>query len=737
MAKKKNQVSEYPVEEAEITYQPITETIEKNYMPYVMTVIISRALPEIDGFKPSHRKILYTMYTMGLLKGQRMKSAKVVGSTMQLHPHGDAAIYDTMVRLTTGNESLLHPFVDSKGNFGKQYSKNMVPAASRYTEVKLAPFCHELFSGIDKDAVDFVPNYDNTMNEPVLLPTTFPNILVSPNLGIAVGMACSICSFNLSEICDGTIALLKNPNTSVERILDIVRAPDFPGGGFLLYDREKMKKLYETGLGSVKLRAKYAYDKENNCIDILEIPYTATIESVMDKITDLVKAGKLKEVEYVRDAIDRNASKLLTIDLRRGADPEKVMQKLYRLTDLEDSFDCNFNILVNGGPRQMGLIDILLEWIRFRKECYGRELRFDLDKKLTKLHLLLGLATIMLDIDKAIRIIRTTEKDADVVPNLMEGFHLSKEQAEYIADLRLRNINLEYIAQRVTEIEKLQTDIAHLEAVLADEVKLKGEIADQLREIKKKYGKARKTFLLNEGEVERIDDDELFEENYAARFIMTREGYFKKITLQSLRGNDEQKLKEGDSVLFSEDLDNKCELIFITDKAQLYRCRAADFDPVKASALGDYIPAKLNMEEDEHPVLMKAMHAYKPDDHFIFLFENGKGVRIPVDRYQVKGNRRRQTAVFSGASPIVAAIYEEEPRDLLLVDSQKRRFLLRSDKIPEKSTRTATGTTLMTLRSGQKLAYVEFNFYDKPAKEYEKFRKYSIPATGILPRERD
>ncbi len=735
MAKKKQDVNEYPLEEAEINYQPITETIEKNYMPYVMTVIISRALPEIDGFKPSHRKILYTMYTLGLLKNQRMKSAKVVGATMQLHPHGDAAIYDTMVRLTTGNESLLHPFVDSKGNFGKQYSKNMVAAASRYTEVKLDAFCGELFRGIDKNAVDFVPNYDNTIDEPVLLPTTFPNILVSPNLGIAVGMACSICSFNLSEICDGTIALLKNPNTSIERILDLVRAPDFPGGGLLLYDREKMRKIYETGLGSVKLRAKYSYDKANNCIDILEIPYSTTIESIMDKITELVKAGKLKEVEYVRDAIDRNATRLITIDLRRGVDPDKLMQKLYRLTDLEDSFDCNFNILVDGMPRQLGIIDILKEWIRFRVGCYRRELTFDLDKKQTKLHLLLGLATIMLDIDKAIRIIRKTERDADVVPNLMEGFGLTKEQAEYIADIRLRNINREYIAQRVTEIEALQNDIAHLESVLADELKLKAEIAEQLRDVKKKYGKARKTFLLNEEDVDRLDDEELFEENYSARYLMTKEGYFKKITLQSLRGNDEQKLKEGDEILFSEDLDNRCELIFFTDKAQLYRAKAADFEPVKASALGEYLPAKLGMEEDEHPILMKAVYEYNPAHNVIFLFENGKGLRVPMDRYQVKTNRRRQTAVFSSASPIVAAVYEEAPRDLLLVDTQKRKMLIKSDLIPLKSTRTSTGSTVMTLKPRQKLATVEFNFFKKPASSFEKCRKNKIPSAGALPKE--
>ena len=735
MAKKKKDQYEFPLEEAEITYQPITETIEKNYMPYVMTVIISRALPEIDGFKPSHRKILYTMYTLGLLKGQRMKSAKVVGATMQLHPHGDAAIYDTMVRLTTGNESLLHPFVDSKGNFGKQYSKNMGPAASRYTEVKLDGFAQELFRGIDKEAVDFIPNYDNTMEEPVLLPTTFPNILVSPNLGIAVGMACSICSFNLGEICDGTIALLKNPNVTVERMLDIVRAPDFPGGGLLLYDREKMKRIYETGLGSVKLRAKYSYDKTNNCIDIIEIPYTATVESIMDKIADLVKEGKLKEVAEFRDSIDRSASKLITIDLRRGTDPDKLMQKLYRLTDLEDNFDCNFNILVGGQPRQLGLVDILREWILFRAGCLRRELSFDLKKKQTKLHLLIGLATIMLDIDKAIEIIRKTERDADVVPNLMAGFSLTKEQAEYIADIRLRNINREYIAQRVTEIESLQNEIAELDAILHDDQKLKALIADQLREVKKKYGKARKTFLVDASEAPTIDDDDLFEENYEARVLMTREGYFKKITLQSLRGNDEQKLKEGDEILFVEDCDNKAELIFFTNKAQLYRARAADFDPIKASALGDYLPAKLNMDQDEYPIMMKALYEYDPKHYVVFVFENGKAVRVSMDCYKVKTNRRRQTAAFSSASPIVAAVYAAAPRDLLLIDSKGRKLLVNSERIPDKSTRTATGGKIMELKAGQKVAAVEFNFFDKPASAYERCRKQNLPAAGVQTRD--
>ncbi len=734
MAKKKKDFSLEPVtEEAEIRLQPITETIETNYMPYAMSVIISRALPEIDGFKPSQRKLLYTMYKMGLLTGGRTKSANVVGQTMRLNPHGDAAIYETMVRLTRGNEALLHPFVDSKGSFGKQYSSEMAYAASRYTEVKLDPICNELFRSIDKNPVDFIPNYDNTMQEPTLLPTTFPNILVSPNMGIAVGMACSICSFNLGEICDGTVALLRNPNLSTEKLMDIVRAPDFSGGGLLIYEPEKIRKIYETGVGSVKLRAQYAYDKANNSIDILQIPYSTSIETIMNKITDLIKTGKIREITYLRDAIDKEGFKL-TLDLRRGVDPDKLMQKLFKLTDLEDNFDCNFNVLIDGTPQVLGLAAILREWIRFRLACYRRELSFDLEKKRDKLHLLLGLAAILLDIDKAIRIIRLTEHEADVVPNLMEGFTLSRVQAEYIAEIKLRNLNREYILNRVQEIETLQAEIAEIEGLLADEIKQRAAIAEQLKQIKKKHGKPRKTLLVGAEDVAQYDEEELFEENYPARFLMTKEGYFKKITLQSLRGNDEQKLKEGDSILYQEDLDNKCEIVVFTDKAQLYRAKASDFETTKASALGDYLPAKLGMEADEHPILMKCLYEYNPEHRIIFLFENGKGVRIPFDRYQVKAARKRQTAAYSGASPIVAAVYETAPTELLLTDTQGRSIAISSELLPINSTRTSCGVTAMTLKPKQKLASVHWNLSGKDLATAEKCRKRKIPATGVSPK---
>ncbi len=729
MAKRKND-GQLTFQEAEITYQPITETIEKNYMPYVMSVIISRAIPEIDGFKPAHRKLLYTMYKMGLMTGQRTKSANVVGQTMRLNPHGDASIYETMVRLTRGNEALLHPFVDSKGSFGKQYSRDMAYAAPRYTEVKLDSFCQELFAGIDKNAVDFVPNYDNTMEEPTLLPTSFPNILVSPNLGIAVGMASSICSFNLEEICDGTIALLKNPNLSVDRMLDIVKAPDFSGGGLLIYEREKMKELYETGVGSVRLRARYAYNKADNSIDILQIPYSACIESIMKKIADLIKGGRLKEVSDLRDAIDLNGFRL-TLELKgKNVDPDKLMAKLYRLTPLEDSFDCNFNILVNGAPRQMGVVEVLREWITFRIACLRRELTFDLGKKKDKLHLLLGLATILLDIDKAVRIIRSTEHEADVVPNLMEGFSITQIQADYIAEIKLRHLNREYILNRVKEIEGLQAEIAELEAILADELKLKARIAEQLKEIKKKYGKPRKTHLIGMEDVTEEDTEEE-EENYRVRIVMTKEGYIKKHLLTSLRGNDEQKCKEGDYVVYSEDTDNAgTELLIMTDRAQAYKCRVSDVDIVKASALGEYLPAKLKMDEDEHPIMCQVMTEYNPRHHIIFVFENGKGLRVSVDNYQTKSNRRKLTSAFSSASPVVAAIYEKETMDVLLVGSGKKAILIRSDMIPEKATKTSGGVTLFQLKAKTKLLDATADYATRyPSGEH--CRKRKIPAVGV------
>lgn len=737
MAKKTKATKEtQEIEYAPIQPQIITETIEKNYMPYVMSVIISRAIPEIDGLKPSHRKLLYTMYKMGLLTGPRTKSANVVGATMKLNPHGDMAIYETMVRLTRGNESLLHPFVDSKGSFGKQYSSDMRFAASRYTEVKLDTFCNELFRGIDKDAVDLIDNYDGTMKEPVLLPTTFPNVLVTPNTGIAVGMASSICSFNLSEICDGTIALLKNPKLSVDRMLDIVKAPDFPGGGAILYNRDDMRQLYETGSGSVRIRSRYNYDKSANCIDIIQIPYSTTIEVILKRISDLVKEGKLKEITDFRDEIDLSGFKL-TLDLRRGVDPEKLMNKLFRLTPLEDSFKCNFNILIDSTPRQMGVIEILSEWIRFRMGCLRREMTFDLKKKQDKLHLLLGLGKILLDIDKAIRIIRQTEKEEDVVPNLMKGFSIDQIQAEYIAEIKLRNLNKQYIINRISEIENLQAEIAHIEEILGDDLKVKALISSQLTEIKKKYGQPRRSQLIHINDLPAEEEEEEIE-NYNVRLYLTREGYFKKITLQSLRGNDEQKLKDGDELIFTQDTDNLSDLIFVTDKCQIYRAKTADFDCVKASAMGDYIPAKLNMDEGEKPVFMRIQKGYPAGENFVFIFENGKGVRVPVSAYETKGNRRKLVNAYSSASPIAGVFYEEEkhPFEVMLVSDADRAIILKTSLIPVKTTRTSGGVTLMTMKKGQKLVRCLKDF-EETYENAKGYRKLKIPASGQLLAEKD
>ena len=728
MAKKASKAKEAK----EIVYAPvqeqlITDTIEKNYMPYVMSVIVSRAIPEIDGLKPSHRKLLYTMYKMGLLTGNRTKSANVVGQTMKLNPHGDMAIYETMVRLTHGNEALLHPLVDSKGNFGKQYSSNMSFAASRYTEVKLATFCGELFHGIDKDAVDFVPNYDNTMKEPVLLPTTFPNVLVTPNMGIAVGMASNICSFNLGEICDGTIAILKNPNTSVEKILDIVKAPDFPGGGMIIYDREMMRQIYETGSGSVKIRSRYNYDKTQNCIDIVQIPYTTSIEAIINKISDLVKEGKLKEITDFRDEIDLSGFKL-TLDLRRGVDPDKLMTKLFKLTTLEDSFKCNFNVLIDSTPRQLGVVDMLKEWIKFRLSCVKRELQFDLKKKKDKLHLLMGLAKILLDIDKAIRIIRHTEKEEDVIPNLMAGFSIDEIQAEYIAEIKLRNLNKQYIINRITEIESLEAEIAKIEDILGDELKQKALISSQLTEIKKKYGQPRRSQIIHTTEVDEYDEaDEV--ENYNVRLYLTKEGYFKKITLQSLRGNDEQKLKENDILTHFAETDNLSDLVFITNKCQLYRAKTADFECCKASSMGEFLPAKLGMDEGERPVFMRVQKGYPENEYFVYIFENGKGVKIPASCYETKGNRKKLINAYSAASPICAVFYENEkdPYDILLVSDAERAISIKTSLIPAKTTRTSGGVTLMTMKKNNKLLYATDNIPESYSKGYKKLK---IPASG-------
>ena len=728
--KKKEELVNPKENEKAATLQPITETLEKNYMPYAMSAIVSRALPEIDGFKPSHRKLLYTMYKMGLLKGDRVKSANIVGRTMQLNPHGDASIYETMVRLTRGNEALLHPFVDSKGSFGKQYSRDMAYAASRYTEAKLDPFCHELFSGIDKDAVDFMPNYDNTQEEPVLLPTTFPNILVSPNLGIAVGMACSICSFNLAEICDGTIALLKNPGAGIERMLDIVKAPDFPGGAEILYDRDQMRKIYETGVGSFKMRAKYEYVKKENCIDVLEIPYSSCIETIMKKATDMIKSGKLREVSDVRDAIDLNGFKL-TFDLKKDANPELVMQKLFAATELENNFDCNFNILVEGTPMQLGIREILTEWIRFRIKCVTRELKFDLGKKEDKLHLLLGLAAIMLDIDKAIRIIRHTEKEEDVVPNLSKGFNISTRQAEYIAEIKLRNLNRQYILNRVEEIESLRKDIDEIKETLKDELKLKAKIIAQLQEIKKKYGKPRKTDIVEKVE-QTVSKEDLFFENYNCRLVMTKSGYFKKLSVQAARSADEHKVKEGDFVIYEEDTDNRGDVLFFTDKGQIYRARVADFELSKASQMGEYVPSKLGMEDDEHVINCKMVYDLIPEHHMIYVFENGKGVRIPMSAYEAKSRRKKITGAYSSASKPVGAIYEgDKPIQIFIRSTANRGMLIKSSLIPEKTTRTASGVQLLQLpKKGNVTVDFATERIDLVGEEALKCKKLTIPSTG-------
>ena len=738
MAKTKKQTGTEEIVHAPARPQLITDTIETNYMPYVMSVIVSRAIPEIDGLKPAHRKLLYTMYKMGLLSKDhpRIKSANIVGRTMQLNPHGDMAIYETMVRLTRANEALLHPFVDSKGSFGKQYSSNMKFAASRYTEAKLDLFCQELFSGIDKDAVDMVDNYDGTLKEPTLLPTTFPNVLVTPNTGIAVGMASSICSFNLGEICDATIALLKNPKLSMDRLLDILKAPDFPGGGYILYNREEMRQIYATGSGSVPIRARYNYDKAENCIEITQIPYSTTIEVILKKVADLVKDGKIKDVTDFRDESDLRGLKL-TLDLRRGTDPDKLMSKLFKMTTLEDSFKCNFNILVNSSPRQMGVLEILTEWIKFRMTCLSRELTFDLNKKKDKLHLLKGLGRILLDIDKAIKIIRHTEHDEDVIPNLMKGFGIDEIQAEFVAEIKLRNLNKQYILNRIQEIESLQAEIAKIEEILGDELKLKALIATQLAEVKKKYGQPRRSQLLHADDATTYVEDNT-PENYNVRLYMTREGYFKKITLQSLRGNDEQKLKENDAILFEEDTDNLSDLIFVTDRCQLYRAKTADFDCVKASSMGEFLAAKLGMDEGEKPIFMRVQQGYPEGENFVFIFKNGKGVRVPVTQYETKGNRRKLVGAYSSASPICGVFYEKEkdPFEIMLISDGDRAIILKTSLIPIKATRSSGGVTLMTMKKGQELTMA----LSKIPEAYDSskgYRKLKIPASGQLLAEED
>lgn len=735
MARKKKAEVVEQLPPAPVKDQPITETIEKNYMPYVMSVIVSRAIPEIDGFKPSHRKLLYTMYKMGLLSGPRTKSANVVGQTMRLNPHGDAAIYDTMVRLTRDNAALLHPFIDSKGAFGKQYSSNMAPSASRYTEVRLEKFASELFVGIDKDAVDMIDNYDSTTKEPILLPTTFPNILVTPNMGIAVGMASRICSFNLAEICDATIALLRSPKLTVDQLLDIMPAPDFPGGGEIIYDRETMKKVYETGEGPVKIRAKYRYDKAENCIDILEIPYSTSIEMIMKKIAEMMKANQLRDVVDFRDEIDLSGFKL-TLDIRKGADPDAIMLKLFKATPLEDNFSCNFNVIIDSTPMTLGVLPLLREWISFRKGCLVRELTFELKKKQEKLHLLLGLGKILLDIDKAIKIIRNTQKESEVIANLCRGFSIDEKQAEYIAEIKLRYLNREYLINRINEIDSLRKEIAELEETIADEIKLKRLIAKQLAEIKKKYAQPRRSTITDIKNIDIYRPEEHIE-NYPAHFFLTSEGYFKKITDKSLRGNDEQKLKEGDRLIAEFDGENITELAVFTDKAQLYRFKASDIAPCKASEMGEYLPAKLKFDDGEKPIFIREDKDWSDDRSMVFVFENGKGVKIPLSAYAVKGTRRRMTGAYSTASPIVG-IFEEhkEHFDLLIITNADRAIVLSTNLIPLKTTRTAAGSQLLLLKKNALVASVLKDFGDR-FESTKGYKKTKIPATPVLLVEKD
>ena len=729
--KKKNE-EKINLPPAPITPQPITETIEKNYMPYVMSVIVSRAIPEIDGFKPSHRKLLFTMYKMGLLTGARTKSTNIVGSTMKLNPHGDAAIYETMVRLTRGNGALLHPFVDSKGNFGKQYSSDMAYAASRYTEAKLDPICNEIFGGIDKDAVDMVDNYDSSMKEPVLLPTAFPNVLVSPNMGIAVGMASKICSFNLGEVCDGTIAMLEDPDITTDELLDIIKAPDFSGGAGIIYDKEKLREIYNTGEGSFTLRARYTYDKNENCIEILEIPYSTTIELILKKITDMIKDGSLKEVTDARNEIDLHGFKL-TLDLRRGTDPEKLMSKLFKKTPLQDNFACNFNILIDGTPRTMGIGEILKEWIRFRMGCVKRELSFDLKKKNEKLHLLLGLGEILLDIDKAIKIVRETEKEADVVKNLMKGFNIDEIQAEYIAEIKLRHLNREYILQRISEINDLQKEIEELRSIISSETKLKKYIAKQLKEIKTKYALPRKTRLIYEEDVSEYTEEDYIE-NYNVHLVLTRDGFFKKITLLSLRassirGSDEHKLKEGDVITYEQDAENINELLFVSDRQKIYKARVCDFDQVKASSLGEFVPAKLDFDDGEKVIAMRALKGYEPSHNIVYIFKNGKGVKIPVSSYETKANRKKLINAYSDSSPIVAAIYESEPFELMIGSKNGKAMIINTKLIPIKNTRTSVGVTLFTLKKDDEVKFA-IRDYENEFPDTTGLRKTKIPSAG-------
>ena len=714
-------------EKISLSLEGITETLEKNYMPYAMSVIISRAIPEIDGFKPSHRKLLYTMYKMGLLGGGRTKSANVVGSTMKLNPHGDMAIYETMVRLTEGHMALLHPLVDSKGNFGRHYSSNMAFAASRYTEVKLLPICNEIFGDIDKNTVEFVDNYDGTMKEPSLLPTAFPNILVNPNQGIAVGMASNIASFNLREICAATTALLKDKNANLG---EFIEGPDFSTGGFLLRNDEVMEKIFSTGTGSVKVRAKYNYDKKQNIIEITEIPYTTTIEAIIDKLTELIKGGKLRDLNDVRDETDKSGLKI-TLELKRGVDPEKLMARLYKQTPLEDSFSCNFNILINGEPKVMGVRDILRLWIDFRTECIRRMLLFDIEKKEARLHLLEGLEKILLDIDKAIYIVRNTPEDAMVVPNLMAGFGIDKIQAEFVAEIKLRNLNKEYILKRTSEIEKLIEEIADLKKTAESDARIRKLIAKQLDEISKKYGTDRKTVVIDAGE-ETVEPAESFIEDYNVKVFMSRENYFKKITLVSLRAASEQKFKEGDELLCEAEATNKMEMLFFSDKQNVYKMKLYDIPDTKASALGEYLPNLIGMEPDEK--ILYATPAYDFGGFMLFAFESGKIAKVDMKGYETKTNRKKLTNAY-GKGKIIGMLYCREECQVALFSNIDKCVVFNTKDIMTKTSRSSQGVQVMTMRRKSLLTRIELP--EVSLKSTAGYEARTIPSSGYYLKDED
>ncbi len=713
----------------QVVEQPISDTLEINFMPYAMSVIMSRAIPEIDGFKPSHRKLLYTMYKMGLLSGGRTKSANIVGQTMRLNPHGDAAIYETMVRLSSGYEALLTPFVDSKGNFGKVYSRDMAYAASRYTEAKLSPICAELFRDIDKDTVDFVDNYDGSMKEPQLLPTAFPNVLVSANTGIAVGMASQICGFNLNEVCETTIKYLKDPEHD---ILSTMPAPDFPTGGEIVYDRAEMENIYRTGRGSFKVRARWRFLAQENIIEIYELPYTTTCEAVIDKVAELIKLGKIKEINDMRDETDLSGLRL-AIDLKRKTDPEKLMQKLFKMCPLEDSFSCNFNILVAGNPKVMGVYEILREWIAWRMECVRRRVYFELAKKKDKLHLLKGLERILLDIDKAIDIIRNTELESEVVPNLMMGFGIDEIQAEYVAEIKLRNINREYILKRTKETTELERDIEDLEETLNSQRRIKGIIVDELKQIIKKYPSPRKTGIIYASDFKEYKEEDDVED-YPVTLFLSKEGYFKKILPQSLRMNAEQKYKDGDGLMQSIESSNNREVLFLTDKQQMYKCRVSDFEELKASVLGLYLPTVLEMDEGESIIAMIDPGDYR--GNILYVFQNGKAARIEMSAYETKTNRRKLINAYSDKSPLAGMIILNEEKDLVLYSSDGRAMVFNTSLLQPKSSRNAQGVQLMSLKQRrylERLAVLE----DTQIKNVSRYRVKTVPATGAVLKPED